>query len=1019
MKNNFLILVFLFSLCTAGSLSAQMSKYSCDFENQSENAQWQLNTGIFGDRCVNRWYIGTAANNGGRNGLYISSDGGNTPNYKPSSLVAVAQRDITLAAGKYEVSLDWQAGSSRTNILYLCWVPDTVQTVSNINGFLPNFVERYAVAFNDSIKMSSSNWHTTADTIVSDGSPHKLVLVWQNRVEEPALPSACVDNIDILPVDNCHKPTNVTITSEVEKIIISWSGDAEAYDLRYKSSSDNLWHEQYGLTDNFFVSTDIDEGICDVYVRSACGGDKSGWVSYNQFIFFVGARCVDYLSLNKENCYYGVNANPRAVRGMLNYGPLNIKSRHTIHYDKAETDPRTDFGLRTVPDGELASVRLGNWDYNGEGEAVEFRYTVDAESSAILLLKYAVVLENPEGHGYSEMPRFTLDILDANKPLRYGCGNADFAAGFDTEDWNVTQNGTLWKDWTTVGINLAEYDGKTLTIRLTTIDCSLGGHYGYAYFAIGCSNGQIQGLSCGDTPTTGFSGPDGFKYVWYLPDNPLDTLSTEQTYSVLPDDTLTYYCNVIQPTNPRCYYTISATAIPRWPAASASYIVSSKNCANTVAFTNESYIKLVNPITKDTTILGTGCESAHWDFGDGSTSEVISPIHQYPNEGGTYYVTLEAGLASGLCTSQYTFEVSLPRMMGVNDTIVAFSCEGTAYPFHGKNYFKSGFYCDSTIDQVTGCYNVEVLNLTVVAPTDTIVYDTICSAMLPYEFNGQQCNGTGSYVANLKSLHGCDSTVTLMLEVNESLEIAIADTINACINDGDVIIPYHISSGFISSYDMTFDTHLDMNIVGGEPVDEAVVIPVTDAVLPGCYRATIDFENMECGNYIHTIVVNINYPDTIIAQRWNDVLAIQNATYNGGYNFSAFQWYVDGVAIDGATNSILYLPEGLDVGANYYAALTRANDGVLAYTCRVQPIYIADVVNSPIVTFSGSTLTVQGDVQGVARLWSMSGQCVASYPLLQLGNTINVNAPQGIYLLVVTLDDGTSITEKIIISEQK
>ena len=46
--------------------------YSCDFEDDTENANWIL---IDNGDEINSWYIGTGANNGGNNGLYISYDG--------------------------------------------------------------------------------------------------------------------------------------------------------------------------------------------------------------------------------------------------------------------------------------------------------------------------------------------------------------------------------------------------------------------------------------------------------------------------------------------------------------------------------------------------------------------------------------------------------------------------------------------------------------------------------------------------------------------------------------------------------------------------------------------------------------------------------------------------------------------------------------------------------------------------------------------------------------------------------
>ena len=68
-----------------------------------------------------------------------------------------------------------------------------------------------------------------------------------------------------------------------------------------------------------------------------------------------------------------------------------------------------------IPPGELVSVRLGNWNKNYEAETITYTYTVDT-TNTILLLKYAVVLQNPSGH-YNSQPYFSLEILDMNNQL--------------------------------------------------------------------------------------------------------------------------------------------------------------------------------------------------------------------------------------------------------------------------------------------------------------------------------------------------------------------------------------------------------------------------------------------------------------------------------------------------------------------------------------------------------------------------------------------------------------------------
>ena len=97
------------SLLCAATAYSQNDSYYCDFEDQNEHHAWVLNVGKDGENCANKWYIGQPGSNGGVNGLYISGDGGVTTNYSGTPTFVAAYRILTLPAGTYELSFDWQA----------------------------------------------------------------------------------------------------------------------------------------------------------------------------------------------------------------------------------------------------------------------------------------------------------------------------------------------------------------------------------------------------------------------------------------------------------------------------------------------------------------------------------------------------------------------------------------------------------------------------------------------------------------------------------------------------------------------------------------------------------------------------------------------------------------------------------------------------------------------------------------------------------------------------------------------
>ena len=185
-------------------------------------------------------------------------------------------------------------------------------------------------------------------------------------------------------------------------------------------------------------------------------------------------------------------------KGKIDFGFTSAYSRHTIHFHPEEYDSRT-YGsidshgnlvmpLKTVPDGALASVRVGSWEKAARSARVEYDYVVDAKEASVLMLQYAMVLES-SGHNEEARPRLTIDIVDAatGEPLS-ACTTVDLAAQTSGEGWNRVPDpaypdgsrDVCWRDWTTLGLNLAEFDGRHVKVKITALGCTASIHYGYA-----------------------------------------------------------------------------------------------------------------------------------------------------------------------------------------------------------------------------------------------------------------------------------------------------------------------------------------------------------------------------------------------------------------------------------------------------------------------------------------------------------------------------------------------------------
>ncbi|MBO8439367.1 MAG: T9SS type A sorting domain-containing protein [bacterium] len=1011
--------------------AAQVAGYSCDFEDSTQDTLWELNAGPFGERCTNKWYIGTGANNGGERGMYISYDDGKTAGYISGSgkgqVVSAYTLISHLPADNYEISFDWQAMGMDEDALYVCWVPESVFSNStDQTSSLPTYVSDYGIRVGGRSGLNNSLWNSSYGSFHHDGTPHKLCFVWRNGVSGSVSPAGCVDNIMIIPLSSCKKPTEITLTPTDTVIGIKWDGKSDAYDIRIKSRENGQWYEFWNHPSDSIAVSGIPEGTIEVYVRAHCDDFYSVWVSKVEFIYYPGLRCVDFLNIHSKNCFYGTTQNPAASTGMVDAGYESENSRHTIHYLDYETDPRTNDALKTVSDFDIASVRLGNWLVNSQAERIEYEYTVDEDESAVLLLHYAVVLQLPD-HDKERQPRFTLKVTDAkgNALDEDGCTEADFAEGFETsgsEGWvQIGEAGdddaVVWKDWTTVGVNLEKYAGQKLKIALTTYDCADGAHYGYAYFAVSCTSGKLEMLGCGESENNKFRAPDGFLYRWYKRTEPDITVSEEQELSLVQGDTTTYCCDVILKMNENCYFTLTANALPRFPVAAAQYEMVVRDCQNVVKFTDESHV-VFRRGDEDVISEEELCDSVIWNFGDGSYSREWSPEHVFPYEGGTFEVTQRVFLA-GECDSVSTYMVEVPAMDIPRDTIHAVICDGESYPFADGNYFVTGCFSDTIIGGAAdGCDSISVLDLTVGEVYEINDTAITCTDNLPYMFNGKPLTETGIYTDTFRTVYDCDSVVTLDLTVNESLNIDFPLEVDVCADAGVADIPYTVTSGVATSYDVVFADGAMEDVDSGIPDAETFPIPLPEEVVPGRYAMEIRFANADCGDVVREAVLNVLYPDSIVVQRWNDVLAVRNAEWNGGYEFVAYQWYKDGQPLTGEIGSVLYQTDGLDPAGMYYVGLTRT-DGVTVNSCAVKPERYGDgeIEVTPTVTFSGGSVTLKSSAPGVMRVWSVTGQLVSTEEFSTGETSVVINGTPGTYLVEIRLKDGHTKVEKIMVRD--
>ena len=102
-----------------------------------------------------------------------------------------------------------------------------------------------------------------------------------------------------------------------------------------------------------------------------------------------------------------------------------------------------------------------------------------------------------------------------------------------------------------------------------------------------------------------------------------------------------------------------------------------------------------------------------------------------------------------------------------NTPISATICQGSVYNENGFNVSEAGIYTQN-LTSVNGCDSIVTLTVSVNPVFDTTINATINSGETYAEFGFNESE-SGTYVQNLQTVNGCDSTITLNLTVNSSL----------------------------------------------------------------------------------------------------------------------------------------------------------------------------------------------------------------------------------------------------------
>ncbi|MCR4659630.1 MAG: fibronectin type III domain-containing protein [Bacteroidales bacterium] len=181
-----------------------------DFENTATYGAWEVYT-YSGN---NKWCMGTAANNGGTHGMYISSNNGLTHSYNNSnSSYSWAYRDFSLDPGNYLMSFDWIAyGESTYDYLRVALIPSS--TSFSYSDWTTTALPTGAISLDGGSKLNlSSEWQTQNVSFdITDQGLYRLAFFWRNDYSAGSDPAGAIDNIR-MRLNTCPSPINVTVNN--------------------------------------------------------------------------------------------------------------------------------------------------------------------------------------------------------------------------------------------------------------------------------------------------------------------------------------------------------------------------------------------------------------------------------------------------------------------------------------------------------------------------------------------------------------------------------------------------------------------------------------------------------------------------------------------------------------------------------------------------------------------------------------------------------------------------------------
>lgn len=195
------------------------------------------------------------------------------------------------------------------------------------------------------------------------------------------------------------------------------------------------------------------------------------------------------------------------------------------------------------------------------------------------------------------------------------------------------------------------------------------------------------------------------------------------------------------------------------------------------------------------------------------------------------------------------------------------------------------------------------------------------------------------------------------------------------------------------------------------PLDGHLVVPYP-FIRAGKYSVVVSGYSQSVEVFSREVELTYLYPSAVLEQRWNDVICVLANAYNGGYDFTAFQWYKDGIELTGETRS--YLSQPLYAGSEYSALLTE-KDGTQLMSCPLIAEAREEVTLEPTLVDKQQQLRCRVPIAGELTIYDLMGN-IYYYSSVERGdNSVSAPAVGGIYMAKIFLQTGEEKEVKILV----